>query len=94
MFGRRFIAYLMIVVTIGALTAALAALLTARPVAAAGTVAPHPLAQDASDSQPVAPLELAFTGTDDLTLSLLGVALVVGGCFLLITAKQVDQRGR
>lgn len=92
-FGRRFIAYLTIVVAIGAAMAAVVALVTAQPVAALSSGV-HPLTQAAPDGEVPAPIELAFTGTDDLTLSLLGLALVVGGCFLLITARQVDQRGR
>jgi len=92
-FGRRFIAYLTVVVAIGGLIAAVVAMLTAQPVAALGLPA-HPLSQEATNTDAAAPLELAFTGADDLTLSLLGLALVIGGCFLLATARQVDQRDR
>jgi len=92
-FGRRFIAYLLIVVAIGGVMAALVALLTAQP-AGASSLPAHPMAQAASENEVPAPVELAFTGTDDLTLSLLGLALVVGGGVLLVTAKQVDQRKR
>jgi len=93
LFGRRFMMYLTIAIAIGAVIAALAALLTAQPVAGLADLSGHPLTAAGPDASG-APVELAFTGTDDWTLSLIGGALVVGGGFLLLTANKVDQRGR
>lgn len=94
LFGRRFVAYLTIVVAIGAMLAVVVALFTAQPAGALGEIPIQQLSSAGSPSSVQQPVELALTGPGDITLSLVGAALVLGGGFLLVTANKVDQTKR